>query len=63
MKAKSASPSRRVVKTIRPAKQLPMLHPHAAGIDVGATEHSVCVPEDAVLAGELLVRQYKAFIG
>jgi transposase len=63
MKAKSTSPSRRVVKAIRPAKQLPVLHPHAAGIDVGATEHSVCVPEDAVPAGESPVRQYKAFTG
>ena len=63
MKAKSTSPSRRVVKAIRPAKQLPVLHPHAAGIDVGATQHSVCVPEDAVPAGESSVRQYRAFTG
>jgi transposase len=63
MKAKSTSPSRRVVKAIRPAHQLPVLHPHAAGIDVGATEHSVCVPEDAVPAGASPVRQYKAFTG
>ena len=63
MKAKSTSPSRRVVKAIRPAKQLPVLHPHAAGIDVGATEHSVCVPEDAVPVGESSVRQYRAFTG
>jgi transposase len=63
MKAKSSSPSRRVVKAIRPAKQLPVLHPHAAGIDVGATEHSVCVPEDAVPVGESSVRQYRAFTG
>jgi transposase len=63
MKAKSTSPSRRVVKAIRPAKQLPVLHPHAAGIDVGATEHSVCVPEDAVPTGASSVRQYRAFTG
>jgi len=63
MKAKSTSPSRRVVKAIRPANHLPVLHPHAAGIDVGATEHSVCVPADAVPAGASPVRQYKAFTG
>jgi len=63
MKAQSTRPSRRVVKAIRPADQLPVLHPHAAGIDVGATEHSVCVPADAVPAGESPVRQYKAFTG
>ncbi len=40
-----------------------MVHPHSAGIDVGATEHSVCVPEDAVPAGESAVRQFRAFTG
>jgi transposase len=25
---------------------MPLLHPHAAGIDVGAEEHGVCVPAD-----------------
>ena len=25
---------------------MPILHPHAAGIDVGAEEHWVCVPAD-----------------
>jgi transposase len=39
------------------------MHPHAAGIDVGATAHSVCVPEDAVPAGASPVRQFKAFTG
>ena len=63
MKAKQAAQSRRAVKAIRPANHLPKVHPHAAGIDVGATEHSVCVPEDAVPAGESPVRQYKAFTG
>jgi len=46
---------------IRPAKILPIIKRHAAGIDVGATEHSVCVPEDAVPAGESPVRQFGAF--
>jgi transposase len=61
MKAKLPAQSNRAVKAIHPAKKLPVVHPHAAGIDVGATEHSVCVPEDAVTAGETPVRQYKAF--
>ncbi len=61
MKAKSAAQSGRAVKAIRPANKLPVVHSHAAGIDVGATEHSVCVPEDAVPVGESPVRQYKAF--
>jgi transposase len=31
-------------RTGRPAKTLTVVHPHAAGIDVGATEHHVAVP-------------------
>ena len=27
-------------------EHMPMLHPHAAGIDVGAEAHGVCVPAD-----------------
>src|SRR5262245_66078991 len=27
-------------------EELPLVHPHAAGIDVGAEEHWVCVPAD-----------------
>jgi transposase len=63
MKTQTTARSRRAVKAIQPAKQLPVIHPHAAGIDVGATEHSVCVPEDAVPAAESPVRQYRAFTG
>jgi transposase len=63
MKAKATAQSSRAVKSIRPAKKLPVVHPDAAGIDVGATEHSVCVPEDAVTATESPVRQFKAFTG
>jgi len=55
--------AKRSAKPIRPAKSMPMIHPHAAGIDVGATMHTVCVPEDAVPPGESPVRQYKAFTG
>ena len=29
-------------------ENMPMIHPHAAGIDVGAEEHWVCVPTDRV---------------
>ena len=48
---------------IRPAKELPVINPHAAGIDVGATQHYVCVPADAVAAGESVVRNFGAFTG
>lgn len=48
---------------MRPARELPIIHPHAAGIDVGATEHYVCVPADAVGAGEWAVRKFGAFSG
>jgi transposase len=61
MKAKQTTKVNRAVKAIRPATKLPVVHPHSAGIDVGATEHSVCVPEDAVPEGDSPVRQYKAF--
>ena len=27
---------------------MPVVNPHAAGIDVGSVEHWVCVPEDSV---------------
>ena len=27
-------------------ENMPLIHPHAAGIDVGAEEHWVCVPAD-----------------
>jgi hypothetical protein len=42
---------------------LPVLHPHSAGIDVGATQHFVCVPADAVGADESPVRSFGAFTG
>ena len=46
---------------IRPAASMPMINPHAAGIDVGATEHYVCVPSDAVAAPEDSVRSFRTF--
>ena len=33
-------------KNPSPPENMPILHPHAAGIDVGAEEHWVCVPAD-----------------
>ena len=44
----------RAVRT-RPMK---LVHRHAAGIDVGATEHLVSVPEDAVSDSESAVRAF-----
>jgi len=38
------------------ARAWKVVHPHAAGIDVGATEHYVAVPPDSVAAGENTVR-------
>lgn len=46
---------------IRPAASMPVIHPHAAGIDVGASEHYVCVPVDAVPAGQSPVRTFGVF--
>lgn len=65
MKAKNRSPRHRVQKSVpeegplRPSSQMPVIHPHAAGIDVGATSHWVCVPEDAV--EQTPVREFGAF--
>jgi transposase len=38
-----------------------VVHPHAAGIDVGATEHYVAVPPDSVAAGAVAVRSFGCF--
>lgn len=46
---------------IRPTKQMPTVHPHAAGIDLGNTAHFVCVPTDSVPAGQNPVRQFGVF--
>ncbi|HAB18830.1 MAG TPA: IS110 family transposase [Verrucomicrobiales bacterium] len=40
---------------------MPVIHPHAAGIDIGATSHWVCVPEDAVPDTQGPVREFGAF--
>ncbi len=38
-----------------------VVHPHAAGIDIGATEHYVAVPPDAVASGEATVKSFGCF--
>jgi transposase len=48
-------------RPIRPAASLPVIHAHAAGIDVGAVEHWACVPEDSVPASQPNVRPFRAF--
>lgn len=40
---------------------MPVIHSHAGGIDVGATSHWVCVPEDSVSEGQSPVREFGAF--
>jgi transposase len=40
---------------------MPVINPHAAGIDIGATEHYVCVPADAVAATDNPVRRFGTF--
>ena len=44
-----------------PSSRMPVIHPDAAGIDVGATSHWVCVPEDAVAQGQSPVREFGAY--
>src|SRR6266487_7036497 len=43
------------------AQSWKVVHPHAAGIDVGATEHYVAVRPDSVAAGESTVRSFGTF--
>jgi transposase len=62
MKTKpSKSIAKRSEGPIRPAASLPVINPHAAGIDIGASEHYVCVPVDAVSAEQSPVRRFGAF--
>jgi len=44
-----------------PKRALTVVNPNAAGIDVGATNHYVAVPPDAVAADESVVRKFGAF--
>lgn len=55
------SNSARKTRRIRPAASLPILQPHAAGIDLGNAEHFVCAPSDSVAQGQSPVRSYGVF--
>ena len=59
--AKKASPRSVSSGLIQPAKQMPTVHPHAAGIDLGNAAHFVCVPADSVPKGQSPVRQFGVF--
>ena len=48
-------------RRIGPSANMPVMNQHAGGIDVGATEHYVCVPQDAVAPGQDNVRSFGAF--
>ena len=64
MKMKTRSKSARACapKAASPTSaKLEVVHPHAAGIDIGATEHYVCVPTHSVAQGESRVRVFEAF--
>jgi transposase len=67
MKTKSAKASGSNRKSnpqggpIRPAANMPVINHHAAGVDLGAAEHCVCVPPDAVPEGQSNVRFFRAF--
>lgn len=68
MKAKKSSSPGSAQKPVindyppmRPSGQMPVINPHAAGIDVGSTSHWVCVPEDAVAKGTSPVREFGAY--
>lgn len=57
----AGKPSKPAVAPQRAAAQMPVVHSDAAGIDIGATTHWVCVPEDAVARGQSPVREFGAF--
>ena len=46
---------------IKAAARMPVINQQAAGIDIGATSHWVCVPEDAVSGEQSAVREFSAF--
>lgn len=61
-KASRSHPARSGAKgPIRPAANMPIINGHAAGVDVGSVEHYVCVPADAVPAGQSNVRGFGGF--
>ena len=60
-RSRSSKPFETGEPPLRPSGKMPVIHQHAAGIDVGATSHWVCVPEDAVANEESPVREFGAF--
>jgi transposase len=48
-------------KRSAPSKGLQVLNPNAAGIDIGSTEHFVCVGAHLVQSGEQRIRQFGSF--
>jgi transposase len=60
MKSKKAKARRQKANTESP-KVMKLINEHAAGIDVGSTEHYVSVPEDAVSDSESAVRAFGAW--
>jgi transposase len=60
MKAKRSKQSTQGQR-IRPSRSMPVINPHAAGVDISPNGHAVCVPEDSVPAGESPVREFGAF--
>lgn len=67
MKAKKSSAHRHYQSKRRgkpesqAAARMPVINSHAAGIDIGATSHWVCVPQDAVAPEQSAVREFGAF--
>jgi len=65
MKKQPTAPDRTAPRSSRSRKPKPpswkIVHPHAAGIDVGATAHYVAVPPDRVPAGQPAVRRFGEF--
>ena len=59
MKNYSLNPKKKKISIVDGWK---LINPHAAGIDLGAREHWVCVPEDSVPSGESNVRKFGAYM-
>ena len=64
MKKKASDGAPRKTSSARRAKKArawQVVHPHAAGIDVGAAEHYVAAPPDHAAGSGQLVRKFRAF--
>jgi transposase len=60
-KAQNGSSPKTSPRTKSKRQSWKVVHPHAAGIDVGATEHYVAVPPDCMPAGQTAVRSFGTF--